>query len=159
MQVVEMKVDDLKEYENNPRVNDKAVEPVARSIKEFGFKVPIVVDADNVIIAGHTRLKAAKHLGLEKVPCIVANDLNEDQVRAFRLADNKVGELAAWDYNMLAEELELIEMDMDGFGFIELADIDIDSFFEDTEPKDTDEESEPEKVEMQCPHCGLYFEV
>ena len=91
MNIVDIKLDDLKPYENNPRNNEEAIEPVANSIKIFGFKVPIVVDKNNIIIAGHTRYKAAKKLGLNKVPCIVADDLTDEQVKAFRLADNKVG--------------------------------------------------------------------
>ena len=91
MNIVDIKLDNLKPYENNPRNNEERVEPIANSIKTFGFKVPIVVDRNNVIIAGHTRYKVAKKLGLNKVPCIIADDLTEDQVNAFRLADNKVG--------------------------------------------------------------------
>ncbi len=94
MKIEYKKIDDLKPYENNPRFNDDAVEYVANSIKEFGFKVPIVIDKDNVIVAGHTRYKASMELGLEEVPCIVADDLTDEQVKAFRLADNKVGEKA-----------------------------------------------------------------
>lgn len=157
MNIVNMNIDDLIEYENNPRFNDDAVEPVARSIEQFGWKVPIVIDSNNVIITGHTRLKAAKFLGLDEVPCIVADDLDEDQVKAFRLADNKVGELAQWDYEALNIELESIEIDMGEFGFIELSDIDIDGFFEDAEPKEETKEEEPE--EIQCPHCKMYFTV
>ena len=118
MNIVDIKLDELKPYENNPRNNEEAIEPVANSIKEFGFKVPIVVDKDNVIIAGHTRYKAAKKLGLNKVPCIVADDLTEDQVNAFRLADNKVGEIATWDFNLLELELDnIIDIDMSEFSF------------------------------------------
>ena len=91
MNIVDIKLEELKPYENKPRNNEEAIEPVANNIKTFGFKVPIVVDKDNVIIAGHTRYKAAKKLGLNKVPCIVADDLTEDQVNAFRLVDNKNG--------------------------------------------------------------------
>ena len=94
MQVKEIKIEELVPYANNPRHNDGAVEAVANSIREFGFKVPIVIDKDNVIVAGHTRLKAAEKLGLEKVPCIVADDLTPEQINAFRLADNKTAELA-----------------------------------------------------------------
>ena len=92
MEIVNKKVSDLIPYENNPRFNDEAVDYVAKSIKEFGFKVPIVVDKDNIVVAGHTRLKAAKQLEMLEVPCIVADDLNEEQIKAFRLADNKVSE-------------------------------------------------------------------
>lgn len=110
-------IDKLKPYENNPRNNDNAVDAVAQSIKEFGFKVPIVVDENNVIITGHTRYKASKKLGLTKVPCIRADDLTDEQVKAFRLADNKVSELATWDESKLNIELEDINLDMSEFGF------------------------------------------
>ena len=118
MNIQMMKVADIVPYENNPRKNDEAVKYVAESIKEFGFKVPIVIDKDNVIVAGHTRLKAAKRLKLDDVPCIVADDLTEEQIKAFRLADNKVGEKADWDFDLLFDELEdIIDIDMELFGF------------------------------------------
>ena len=118
MDIVSLKLSELHPYENNPRQNDDAVDAVAASIKEFGFKVPIVVDKDNVIVAGHTRYKAAQKLKLKTVPCIVADDLSEEQVNAFRLADNKTGELALWDEEKLAKELESIaNIDMEQFGF------------------------------------------
>ena len=108
----------LRPYENNPRINDGAVEAVAKSIDEFGFKVPIVVDSDYVIIAGHTRLKAAEKLGLKTVPVVIADDLTEEQARAFRLADNKTAELAEWDFEKLNEELgDITDLDMQDFGF------------------------------------------
>lgn len=111
-------VADLKPYKNNPRLNDGAVDAVAASIKEFGFKVPIVVDSDGVIVAGHTRLKAAKKLGLDSVPVIVADDLTPEQVKAFRLADNRVAELAQWDIGKLNIELDdIADIDMGDFGF------------------------------------------
>lgn len=119
MNIIEMRVEDIIPYENNPRKNDKAVDAVASSIAEFGFKVPIIVDSENVIIAGHTRLRAAEKLGLQTVPVILADDLNEEQIAAFRLADNKTGELAEWDFDKLAEELDLIsDIDMSQFGFV-----------------------------------------
>ena len=120
MQVIDMPISELREYENNPRLNDDAVEPVAKSIERFGFKVPCVIDGNNVIVTGHTRLKAARLLGMDTVPCIVADDLTEEQVRAFRITDNKVGEIAQWDMDALKIELGEIELDMDGFGFIDL---------------------------------------
>lgn len=120
MNIQMMRVADIVPYENNPRKNDEAVKYVAESIKEFGFKVPIVIDKDNIIVAGHTRLKAAKRLKLDEVPCIVADDLTEEQIKAFRLADNKVGEKADWDFDLLFDELEdIIDIDMELFGFDE----------------------------------------
>ena len=104
-------------YEKNPRNNKPAIDAVAASIKEFGFKVPIIIDKDNIIVAGHTRYAAAKKLGLTEVPCIKADDLNDEQIKAFRLADNKVSELAEWDFDLLNEELGSITMDMEQFGF------------------------------------------
>lgn len=116
--VTYMDTDSLIPYANNPRLNDNAVDAVAASIKEFGFKVPIVVDGENVIINGHTRLKAAHKLGLKQVPVIVADDLTPEQVKAFRLADNKTSELAEWDLQKLEIELDGIDdIDMDDFGF------------------------------------------
>lgn len=118
MQIINKRLDEIFPYENNPRNNEAAVESVANSIEEFGFKVPIVVDKDGVIVAGHTRYKAAKYLGMTEVPCIVADDLNEQQINAFRLADNKVGEIATWDFSKLEFELEaLSDFDMQDFGF------------------------------------------
>lgn len=106
-----VKPEELIPYENNPRDNDNAVEAVANSIKEFGFKQPIVVDKNMVIIVGHTRLKASQKLGLEEVPVLVAEDLTPEQVRAYRLADNKTGELAEWDYEKLYQEVSTLELD------------------------------------------------
>lgn len=118
LQIVYKNISELNPYENNPRLNDEAVEAVANSIKQFGFKVPIIIDSSNIIVAGHTRLKAAKLLGMDKVPCIVADDLTEEQIRAFRLVDNKVSELADWDYEKLEEELANINsIDMNIFDF------------------------------------------
>lgn len=120
LNVVMMKTSDLIDYKNNPRKNDKAVEAVANSINSFGFKVPVIIDKNNVLVCGHTRVKAAKKLGIEEMPVIIADDLNEDQIKAFRIADNKTAELADWDMDKLAEELKLIEMDMEQFGFDDL---------------------------------------
>ena len=127
MNVVNMMVKDLIPYEKNPRFNDEAVKYVANSIKEFGFKVPIIVDKNNVIVAGHTRYKACKELGIKNVPVIIADDLNEEQIKAFRLADNKVSEKAEWNFNMLDGELADLDIDMSDFGFEKL-DINIDDY-------------------------------
>ena len=118
MDIVYKKLKDIKPYEKNPRKNDKAVEYVANSIKQFGFKVPIIIDKDGVIVAGHTRYKACKRLKLKEVPCIIADDLSEEEVKAFRLADNKVSELAEWDMPQLDVELDgILDIDMADFGF------------------------------------------
>ena len=118
MEIHEKSIADLHPYGRNPRKNDKAVEYVANSIKEFGFKVPMVIKQDGEIVCGHTRYKAAQKLGLQTVPCVIADDLTEEQIRAFRLADNKVGELAEWDTAMIgAEMLEIKDLDMALFSF------------------------------------------
>ena len=109
MNIVKMKVEDLIPYINNPRNNENAVDKVASSIKEFGFKNPIVIDKNNVIINGHTRLLASKKLGLEEVPVIIADDLSDAQVKAFRIADNKTSEYATWDKELLRVELDMLE--------------------------------------------------
>lgn len=110
-------IDSIKPYKNNPRHNEEAIPYVMNSIKEFGFKNPIIIDKNNVIIAGHTRLESAKRLGMKEMPIIHADDLNEEQIKAFRLADNKVSEKAEWDFNMLGEELAELDIDMAKFGF------------------------------------------
>lgn len=108
----------LKPYPNNPRNNKKAIDAVAESIKRFGFNVPITVDEDMVVATGHTRLEAAKRLGLTKVPVIVLHDLSEEEIKAWRLADNKTAELATWDEKKLKLEIEgLTGIDLSLFGF------------------------------------------
>lgn len=137
MQVQSMKIDEVKPYPNNPRNNDDGVEAVANSIKEFGWQQPIVVDKDNVIIVGHTRYKAAKKLGMDKVPVVVASNLSDEQVRAYRLADNKTGELTDWDMSLLDDELgDIADIDMSDFGF----DLDLDDDEVEVQEDDFDDE-------------------
>lgn len=159
MKTREIKITELKPYENNPRHNDAAVDKVAESIKQFGFKVPIVVDKDLVIVCGHTRLKAAEKLGLEKVPCVVADDLTEDQIKAFRLADNKTAEFAEWDVDKLVDELdELTNFDMTAFGFDmeQLATEMISTAPNNKGEIDLDDYTD-DKFECTCPRCGFQF--
>lgn len=148
LKIIYKKTEDLIPYINNPRNNDNAVDKVASSIKNFGFKVPIVVDEDNEIIAGHTRLKAAKKLGMDEVPCIVADDLNDGQIKAFRLADNRVAEFAEWDMELLESELEELkeydlgfEFDDMGMDFSDLEGIEAAMETVEAEEDDFDEES------------------
>lgn len=120
LKIVMMNVKDLIPYDNNPRINDNSVEYVKNSIKNFGFKVPLVIDKNNVVVCGHTRLKASEELNLKEVPCVVADDLSEAQIKAFRLADNKVSEMSLWDKKKLDIELEdirLEDIDMEEYGF------------------------------------------
>ena len=115
MEVKYLKVKDLIPYENNPRKNDDAVKPVMVSIQEFGFNTPILVDRNNVIIAGHTRLRAAKRLKMEEVPVIRLEELTEDQAKAYRIADNRTSEFAKWDFGLLEIEMDSIEINMDDY--------------------------------------------
>lgn len=134
MEVREWPLNKIRPYENNPRNNDAAVEAVADSLQEFGWQQPIVVDRDGIIIAGHTRWKAAKKIGLETAPVVLADELTDEQVRAYRLADNKTAELAGWDFGKLdAELLKIDEIDMGRFGFDMAA-------FESLPPADEDED-------------------
>ena len=145
-----LKTDELIPYANNPRNNDEAVDYVANSIKEFGFKVPCVIDNEKNVVCGHTRLKAAKKLGIKEVPCIIADDLTEEQIDAFRLADNKTAEIATWDFEKLEIELESISgIDMSEFGF----DIDLDE----EEPTEIVEDEVPEEVETKAKLGDLWI--
>ena len=187
MKVTDIEIDKLKMYENNPRNNLPAVKYVANSIKEFGFKQPIVIDKNYVIVCGHTRLLAAKKLGLATVPCIMADDLTDEQIKAYRLADNKVAEQSGWDFEKLGIEINSLKNDgfnMDGFGFgiitQEVEPISVSDF--DDEPSEQ-YESQPtqiysqtqpiskihnneeidlddyndEQFEHQCPYCGFRY--
>lgn len=165
MQIEYIDIEKVIPYANNPRHNDgEAVDRVASSIAEYGFKNPIIIDKDNVIVAGHTRLKAAKKLGLDKVPIIKADDLTPAQIKAFRLAENRVSEYATWNNELLSIELEGLQdldfdLDLTGFEDWELenllnpvSDDELQDFFIDKEEK----EKEPKKI--TCPHCGEEFE-
>jgi site-specific DNA-methyltransferase (adenine-specific) len=152
MEIIYKKIDDIKPYVNNPRFNDDAVDAVKNSIKEFGFKVPIILDKNNEIVAGHTRYKASLELGLKEVPCIVADDLNEEQIKAFRLADNKVAEKAEWDIDLLNNELDdILNIDMSDFGF----DLDL----EDEEEKEIIEDEVPEVPEEPKAKLGDIYQL
>lgn len=110
-QIVYKKVSELKLNPKNPRKNDEAVDVVAKSIEKYGFKNPLIIDENNVVWCGNTRLKASKELGLKEVPCIVADDLTEEQIRELALIDNKSSEIAEWDFDLLADELKELELD------------------------------------------------
>lgn len=119
VEVEYLPVKDLRPYDRNPRDNNDSVDAVASSIKEFGFRSPIIINEDGVIIAGHTRLKAAKRLGLTEIPTIRAADLTDEQIKAYRIADNSCGEKSTWDDALLTSELADISMDMTPFGLTE----------------------------------------
>lgn len=155
MKVVNKKLEEIKEYENNPRKNDKSVNALIESIKEFGFQVPVILDRTDTIICGHTRYKAATRLNLKEIPCLYADNLNEEQIKAFRLVDNKTNELSEWDFEKLADELsEIADIDMSMFEFPELnldeLNISDEDFLQDTQiVKD-----KPKAKTVVCPKCG-----
>lgn len=150
MEIVLKKLNELKPYEKNPRYNDEAVEYVKKSIQEFGFKIPLVIDKNNVIVTGHTRLKAAKELGLKEVPCVIADDLTDKQIKAFRIADNKVSDYSIWDNKLLLEELE--ELNFDIFTGFEESDL-----FEDI--KQLDELDEKDKDIIDDNEEGVVYVI
>ena len=156
MEIIYKSTKEIKPYENNPRNNNEAVEKVAVSITDYGFRVPIIIDSNNVIVAGHTRYKAALKIGCESVPCIVIDDLTPEQIRAYRLVDNKTSEYSSWDFEMLEKELKSLDIDISEFEFPDLGetlDISDDDFY-------TDETVKNVKVKsIKCPHCGETFEL
>lgn len=143
-------IDSINPYENNPRNNEKSILYVVESIKKFGFKNPIILDKDNLIICGHTRFEAARKIKIKEVPCIYAEDLTEEQIKRFRILDNKVAEYSHWNYDLLNTELEkILNIDMEKFGFlknqeIDIAEVDLDEYF-------TQESNEKKII---CPKCG-----
>lgn len=152
MEIKMIDISKLKPYEKNPRHNDAGVDALAESIKQFGFKVPIVIDENMVIVAGHTRLKAALKLKLKQIPCVIADDLSENQIKAYRLADNKISEMSEWDYESLFDELDKLkvsDINMETFGFEDL-DINWDHIDEISEKN----YEEPESDKLRCPLCG-----
>ena len=156
MNIIKMKVEELIPYINNPRNIENAVDKVASSIAEFGFKNPIFIDKNNVVVNGHTRLLASKKLGLKEVPVIVIDDLTDTQIKAFRIADNKVAEYSKWDYDLLnieLEQLEELDFSMSNFGIstFEPIEFEID---EDIEEILEEEYEEPPKKTCTCPNCG-----
>lgn len=159
-QIVQMKISDVCPYDKNPRINDDAVEPVAKSIQDFGFRSPIIVDKNHVIICGHTRFKAAQKLGLATIPVHVAADLTPEQTKALRLVDNRTGELAQWDLNMLQieiSELDHLNIQMDEYGFSEL---ELAQIFENHDPVahgKTDPDAIPEITEAPVSKRGTVY--
>ena len=167
MKVETVSIESLITYANNPRNNEEAIEKVARSIDEFGWQQPIVVDENMVVIVGHTRLLAAKSLGLNEVPIHVADKLTDEQARAYRLADNRTNEYASWNMNLVGIELrELddlgINIELTGFSNIELASLLIDpELIDESYDKDGVMEIGQEdfnKFDNKCPRCGFEFD-
>lgn len=157
MKIEYLALDQIIPYAKNPRDNRDAIDKVAASIQMFGFLVPIIIDSNNVIVAGHTRLLAARKLGLKEVPVTRADDLTEEQVKAYRLVDNRVAEMAVWDMPLLTEAMEEIgdAIDMIPFGF----EIDNTPVYEvkNTGMEFDEDDFEDEAFEYECPECGFHF--
>ena len=155
MEVIYLSPEELTPYEHNAKQHpDTQVKQIAASIKQFGFRQPIVIDGNNVVVIGHGRLMAAKELGLKEVPVVRADDLTDAQIKALRLADNKTNE-SGWDFMALEEELEKLsaDFDMSEFGFTDTTDISgLDDMFAEAPEK---EPEEPKQI--KCPHCGMWF--
>ena len=147
MKLIDIPIEKIHPYENNPRKNDAAVDAVAESISQCEYIAPIIVDENYIVLAGHTRLKALKKLGYKSVPCIVKEGLSEEQKRKYRLLDNKTSELSEWDFDKLDEELKNLDLSDFDFGFAE--EIDWASISDLTE----DTYEEPDKSFLQCPSC------
>ena len=159
MRLETLKLADLVPYANNPRKNDAAVNAVAESIRQCTYITPIIVDENNVIIAGHTRYKALKALGAEEVQCLICDGLSEEQKKKYRYLDNKTGEKATWDLMKL--EVELEGVDLEGFDFFGMAaDLTPSSGTERTINGSTEFDTEvfgDEEFKYQCPACGFRF--
>ena len=152
MELVTLPLNKIKPYERNPRKNDEAVVAVMESIKQCTYVAPIIVDENNVILAGHTRYKALKKLGKTEAEVVVKAGLSDEQKRKYRLLDNKTGEIAGWDFAKLEEELKNLDFEGYNFGFFESSFEDLENLFEDAQSK----KSEKDKS-IQCPHCGEWF--
>lgn len=159
MKIEQWDIDRIKPYEKNPRRNDKAVQAVADSIREFGFRQPIVVDAAGVIVVGHTRYKAALKLGLKTVPVHVAADLTPQQARAYRLADNRSAENAEWDIDLLPIELGELRDDGADLKLLGFTDKELAEYLRefDTDLDDGDADADADTETIRCPKCGHEF--
>lgn len=152
MKLITKKIAEITPYENNPRRNDTAVAAVEESIRQCGYIAPIIVDEDGVILAGHTRYKALVDMGETEARVLVAEGVTEEQKKKYRLLDNKTSEIAGWDFEKLALELDGLDFGDFDFGF-DTGNFEWEDLVEDAEAK----EKEPKKI--QCPHCGEWFEA
>lgn len=167
MEIVEKNIDEIVPYNRNPRKNEDAVQYVKASLQEFGWKQPIVVDINNVIVVGHTRWLAAKELGLEKAPCLIASDLTDEQIKAYRLADNKTAEFASWDFELMDSEIaDIIDIDMTNFGFVDIDDADMNDYEQNIKIndkfqiiKDCENEDEAENIYNKIMEQGIQCRI
>ena len=160
MKIIEVDIDTIIKYARNPRRNQNAIGKVAASIREFGFRQPLVIDPENVVVAGHTRLEAARMLGLRKVPVHVATGLTPQQIKAFRLADNRTADDAEWDRELLKLELEEItDTETTGFESEEVEEIIRELVFNPTDEEDQPDLGVIDPKYVSCPHCGKEFNL
>ena len=155
LNIIERPIKELKPYSKNPRKNARAIQAVKRSIEEFGFRVPIIIDKDNTIVAGHSRYAAAKELGMTTLPTLVADDLTDEQIKAYRIADNRVADFADWDADLLATEMSDISMDL---GWLDLSDLGVGVDFQPTGEDEQGKLDHKEPKFVTSPKCGEVFE-
>ena len=159
-EIITLNAKDIIPYRDNPRVNKDAIQVVKASLKEFGFQQPIVLDKNNEIVVGHTRMLAAMELGITEIPCIIASNLSEDKIKAYRIMDNKSAEYASWNYGLLTKEItDLLESDYD-LEFTGFSDKELESMVGDIQANIIDENESPQMDEleqMECPKCGHKF--
>lgn len=151
MKIKILKIEEIKEYANNPRKVDKSVKALIKSIKQFGFRIPLVVDKDNIIVCGHARVIAAKKLGLKELPCVIVTDLTEEQIRAYRIADNQVAAYATWDEEQLQAELDALGLDLSDYGF------EIGKELENSAAEIQVTDFDDTEFDTECPYCGFRF--
>lgn len=164
MELKKLKLSQIKPYEKNPRKNDDAVDAVVESIRQCGYCSPILVDENNVILAGHTRYKALQKLGWKEVEVVVRDGLTDEQKRKYRLLDNKTNEFASWDFDLLADEIDGLDFDGFDFGF-EIIDFTTAQSAEDSEittvnntsKEYSEDDFSDDKFECECPRCGFKF--
>ena len=162
-----LKLDEIKQYENNPRINGEAIEAVVQSIKQCGYVAPIIVDEDGVILAGHSRYQALKRLGEDETEVLIIDDLTDEQKKKYRVLDNRVAEFSEWDFDKLEDELRQIDFgdftfDLDDFIFegFEDEDDEVDETDTYVDPKKEEKKQELEKKKMLvCPHCGELIDI
>lgn len=154
MKIVEKKIEELIDYARNPRRNGDAVDTIAASLREFGWKQPVVIDRDGVIVAGHTRVRAAKKLGMTKVPCLIADDLTPEQIKAYRILDNKSNEKSQWDIELLLLELDELNIDWKAEFDITFPELGPAEPPPNVEFKEYDESVEKDVKYIECPSCG-----
>ena len=161
MNIVELEIDEIKPYKDNPRVNKDAITVVKNSLSKFGWQQPLVLDKNNEIVVGHTRYYAAIELSMKKIPCLIADDLNDEKIKAYRIMDNKSSEYASWNYGLLTKEmqdiLELGGLDLTFTGF---SDREIENMIDDidVEIQADDEVARMDELNLiTCPSCGHKF--